>query len=121
MSGAGPSSLWCHGFVGDARGPNAVFVSADDTANCGQLTTALGGSAELIRKKMTCYSNTAHPLNRQAASRSLHAGGVFTCLCDGSVQFISDNIQTGTSMTDPSTWDRLLLSSDGQPIPSGAF
>ena len=92
------------------------------------MQTALGGSGEgsagaieLIRKKFTCYYGTTTYPNRQAGSRSLHAGGVFSCFCDGSVHFLSDNIQTSTSMSNPSAWDRLLLSSDGQPIPSGAF
>ena len=121
MSGAGPSSVWAHGYIGDARGPNCIFSNSDDTANCGQLHTALGGESELVRKKMPCYEGTGSSPNRQAGSRSMHPGGVFACFCDGSVHWISDNIDTSGSVSRASAWDRLNLSNDGQPIPSGAY
>jgi prepilin-type N-terminal cleavage/methylation domain-containing protein len=121
MSGAGTSSCWAHGYIGDARGPNPVFLNADDSANCGQVSTAVGGEAEMVRKKMTCYEGTSSSPNRQAAARSAHVGGIFSTFCDGSVHWISDNIETSGSMSYPSAWDRLNLSNDGQPIPSGAF
>jgi len=127
MSGAGTSSLWAHGYIGDAYGPNAIFQSSDDTANCSQVATTLGGGdvdagrIELIRRKMTCYTGTSSCPNRQAASRSAHTGGVFACFCDGSVHWINDNIETSGSISYTSIWDRLNLSSDGQPIPGNAF
>jgi prepilin-type processing-associated H-X9-DG protein len=43
------------------------------------------------------------------ASRSRHTGGVQSLLCDGSVRFISDNI-------DKATWRRLGSSEDGLTV-----
>jgi hypothetical protein len=121
MSGAGTSSVWCHGYLGDARGPNCIFPAADDSANCGQLHTNLGGAAELIRRKMTCYSGTSSSPNRQGAARSMHVGGIYTCFADGSVHWISDDVETSGSTSYASVWDRLNLSADGQPIPATAY
>ena len=44
-----------------------------------------------------------------SASRSLHTGGVQSLLCDGSVRFISENIDRGT-------WQNLGDKADGIPI-----
>jgi prepilin-type N-terminal cleavage/methylation domain-containing protein len=126
LSGAGPSSVWGHGFVTDAGGPNCLYTNSDDTLNCLQLATELGGDAtagatELIRRKMPCYQGTGACPNRQAASRSMHVGGVYVAFCDGSVHWISDNIAHSGGYNNPSAWDRLNLSADGRPIPSGAF
>jgi hypothetical protein len=61
-------------------------------------------------------------MNWQQAARSMHLGGVFVSMVDGSVRWISDNIQILPS--DPSNlsvWDRLMLSADGQVVPSDAM
>jgi hypothetical protein len=66
--------------------------------------------------KMPCYGGTTSNPNRQASPRSLHAGGVFIAMCDGSVKWIANNIEVSTTVTYASVWDRLCLSQDGNPI-----
>ncbi len=51
----------------------------------------------------------ATPGNRSVAARSLHTGGVHAMLCDGSVRFISNNI-------DLSTWQNLSSMAGGEVI-----
>jgi hypothetical protein len=52
----------------------------------------------------------------------MHVGGVFVGMADGSVHWISDFIQVRPSSTsNPSVWDRLMLSRDGFPVPGDAF
>lgn len=50
-------------------------------------------------------------------ARSLHHGGVFVCMADGSVRWIDDTIevQPSTAMS-LSVWDRLIFSADGTPV-----
>ena len=123
LGGGGPSSLWAHGFVmGDARGPNPAYLAADDIYACDAIRN-ITGQETLIAEKMTCWPNSN---NRQQAARSMHTGGIHACLADGSVQWISDFIDTvsGNGFANPPTfsvWDRIMLSADGQPVPAGAF
>lgn len=49
------------------------------------------------------------PGNRSVAARSMHTGGVQVLLCDGSVRFVSENI-------DLSTWQDLSSMSGGEVI-----
>ena len=74
---------------------------------------------------MSCYEGNGQ--NWQQAARSLHEGGVNVCLCDGSVRFISDYVETqpdtwGTTKPIPlAVWDKLNLSNDGEPIDASKF
>jgi hypothetical protein len=117
----GPSAIWGCGYMhGDARGPNASHVYADDVWSCSDFRTPMGGHTAMARMGMPCYPNS----NNQQAPRSLHTSGVFVAFADGSVHWISDFIDTTSG--DPygttfSAWDRLLLSADSQPIPAGAY
>jgi prepilin-type N-terminal cleavage/methylation domain-containing protein/prepilin-type processing-associated H-X9-DG protein len=52
---------------------------------------------------------TSGTLMTSSQSRSMHAGGVNVCFCDGSVHFISNNISE-------LTWCRLQSKSDGQVV-----
>ena len=114
MSGGSPSALWADGFIGDDNGPNSNQILADDVLSCTDIYTAVGSAQNLAVMGMAC-SNGNWP-NWQQTARSLHVSGVNTCFADGSVHYISDFIQTGTSMTQLSVWDKLNLSMDGQPI-----
>ena len=74
----------------------------------------------LAKKGMPCSG--VDVANIQQTARSLHPGGVFACLADGSVHWISDFIQAKpSSAANLSVWDRLNASADGQPISAEAF
>ncbi len=121
LGGAGASAIWACGWYGDANGPNASLDESDDIWACDSIESALGSSEAVTRMGMGCYINGN---NRQSTARSLHSGGVNVCMADGSVCFVSDYIDT-TTTTDSngdkvfSTWDRLILSTDGQPVADG--
>jgi prepilin-type N-terminal cleavage/methylation domain-containing protein/prepilin-type processing-associated H-X9-DG protein len=122
MSG-GASALWGHGYAsGDDNGPNAQSTHGDDAPACSEIQAAAGGQVPLIRKGMSCWNGSG--TNREQAARSLHAGGVNVCLCDGSVRFISDFIERGTLSNPPAglgVWDKLNLSCDGETIDASRF
>lgn len=121
MAGACPNSLWAHGYCGDDWGPNHnQSLTADDVLACSEIWAKYGGKEEVARKGMSC-SGADWP-NSQQTARSCHQGGVYVCLADGSVRWISDYIEL--SANDPShvsVWDRLMLSADGKTISANQF
>jgi prepilin-type N-terminal cleavage/methylation domain-containing protein/prepilin-type processing-associated H-X9-DG protein len=124
MSGACPSALWCHGYFSDDNGPNDNETNGDDERACSDVESSVGGYIQLIKKGMSCWDGNGADF--QQTARSMHAGGVNACLCDGSVRFISDFIDKGVSWATPSptaehVWDRLNLSNDGQTIEPNQF
>jgi prepilin-type N-terminal cleavage/methylation domain-containing protein/prepilin-type processing-associated H-X9-DG protein len=120
MSG-GPSALWAHGYIGDDGGPNAYSAEADDMLSCTDLDNALGGEAGVAKLGMPCAPGGK--ANWQQTTRSMHSGGVNTCFVDGSVRFINDYIDVGVDGNPPTlgTWDRLVLSADGQNVRSANY
>lgn len=119
---AGASALFKHGCGGDANGPNAPYPESDDIEGCPILYTT-PGSARLRAQKMDCWNSCNS--SQQATVRSLHPGGTVILMCDGSVHFISQTIQTtgehGGCSTPEAVWDRLISSGDGEVIPSGVL
>jgi len=107
----GGNLLGFHGWGGDDSGPNWCGPSADDIGNIdGTLCGGPGAAA-----CMTCNPGSFD----QQTTRSLHTGGVFVAMCDGSVQFISDDIET-TAVNTPTccrAWDQLWLSQDNGTVP----
>ncbi len=115
MGQAGPSLLAGYGGGGDDNGPNACSPRADDVYFGG------GGCESAVVKDylqsicMTCDAGGSY--FAQQTARSAHVGGVFVAMCDGSVQFISDEIETtGSTLGSPccSPWDYLIASSDSE-------
>jgi prepilin-type N-terminal cleavage/methylation domain-containing protein len=108
MGGACTSALYAYGSYSDANGPNCLYQNSDDMRGCSAITTAFG-VPELIKQGMPCCLNQG---NWQGTTRSLHIGGVFVALADGSVRFISNWIETSSM----GVWDRLICSMDGLPV-----
>lgn len=119
--GMGSSSLWGHGGVlGDCYGPNCPVISSDDVITCTEIVGSVGGQDRLQAMGMPC--SLVNGMSWQQTARSMHPGGVFVSMADGSVRWITDNIQVLPS--DPlnlSVWDRLMLSADEQVVPSDAM
>ena len=135
MGGAGPSATAKNGFLGgEAYGPNATppaLGKGDAVFNCNNGKLAMD-TKERTRIGLPCTDGSTS--NIQATNRSSHSGGVNLAFADGNTRFISDSIGLGTvvpSITQPTgldtigkqlgVWDRLILSSDGQPIDAEAI
>ncbi|MGD9632917.1 MAG: DUF1559 domain-containing protein [Pirellulales bacterium] len=110
MGHVGPSLVAGFGAGGDDNGPNAcapnTFGKADD------VYSDICGDANAVSECMGCDPGYF----AQATVRSSHVGGVFVAMCDGSVQFIDENIETsGPTIQSPccSPWDHLIASADG--------
>ncbi|MHC4179634.1 MAG: DUF1559 domain-containing protein [Planctomycetota bacterium] len=118
MSGGCPSALWAHGTIGDAIGPNSLDPEADDLQHCDDVRAAVGGEEALARMGMGCPPGNR--ANYQQTARSMHEGGIFVCLADGSVRWINDFIQISPSGKLPA-WERLNASSDSQTLSAQEF
>jgi prepilin-type N-terminal cleavage/methylation domain-containing protein len=104
MGHAGASLLAMFGSEGDANGPNACYPSSDD------VYSDVCGNPDCVANCMDCDSGYF----AQATVRSLHPGGGHISKCDGSVTFISDDVETSGSYGSwGSLWDRLIASADG--------
>ena len=77
------------------------------------------GPFELNKGGMTCAPG-GKP-NWQQTVRSLHTSGGNVCFADGSVRFMSDFIELGTSYLSLGVWDKLNLSNDSQPVDASKF
>jgi prepilin-type processing-associated H-X9-DG protein len=103
---AGGNLLAWFGFGGDSNGPNYCGVDSDDVGS-DRLDC---NDPQLAAECMTCHQGSGFD---QATSRSAHVGGVHVAMCDGSVQFISDDIETsGSYGTCCGPWDYLIASQD---------
>jgi prepilin-type N-terminal cleavage/methylation domain-containing protein/prepilin-type processing-associated H-X9-DG protein len=116
LGAAGSSLLAKFGGNGDDNGPNVCNSQADDVYSdlvdtgpqCG-----VGTNSQAAAECMTVNTGT---LAQQATARSRHPGGVHMAMCDGSVQFISDDVETSGCLGLPngccSAWDRMIASGD---------
>jgi prepilin-type N-terminal cleavage/methylation domain-containing protein/prepilin-type processing-associated H-X9-DG protein len=123
MSGT-PSALWGHGYHGGDNGPNCNSATGDVVWGCGDTQKAIGSAVELVQMGMACDKGSS--ANRQQTARSLHTSGANVCFADGSVHFISDFVELGSDSASDSppnlgVWDKLNLSSDGQPLDASKF
>ncbi len=122
MSDAGASALYWHGWdegaVESANGPNNPSRFSDQISGCRDIYQSRNSAItvdSLLRQGMSCREETA--VGGRAGSRSQHSGGVMSAYADGSVHFVSDQIETRDTCC--SAWDRLILSADGH-VASGA-
>lgn len=103
MGHAGASLLAMYGSNGDANGPNACYPLADD------VYSDVCGTPDGKSNCMDCDPGYF----AQATTRSFHPGGAYVAMCDGSVTFISDDVETsGQFGSWGSLWDRLIASAD---------
>ncbi len=126
LGGPGASSLWMHG-SDDGNGVNICTLAADNIQKCSDIFAAVG-EATVASECMGC--NRGGSDNTQAVPRSNHVGGIFVCMVDGSVQFISDFVETLTiwdltpAAVNPGelgVWQRLNASADGEVVSSEAI
>lgn len=104
MGHAGASLLAMYGSGGDANGPNACYLYSDD------VYSDVCSTSGAIDQCMDCWGST---LFAQATVRSTHPGGAHVAMCDGSVTFVIDDIETSGSFGSWGTlWDRLIASAD---------
>ena len=127
-----PRGVWALGFPGASiqnagRGtynpsPNNMIgglgyaacsnTDGGDELQDGCASAFMGGYCTPATAALGMGCNGGGTLMTSAQSRSLHAGGVNICMCDGSVQFVSNYI-------DEVNWCRFESKADGQVITYG--
>ncbi|QDU88507.1 hypothetical protein Pla175_18850 [Pirellulimonas nuda] len=112
---AGGNMVSGHGSGGDANGPNVCTPRSDDLPQNIDFQCTANEQA-LVAECMTCHND---PYGfAQASPRSAHIGGVFVGYVDGSVSFISDDIETsGQYAPCCKAWDYLIMSADDGFVP----
>ncbi len=114
---AGASLVAAYGSGGDDDGPNYCDANGDDVHAPDVCTTAgicsSSGAGTAGAECMDC-SLTKNGFD-QATVRSKHPGGVHLAMADGSVQFISDDVETNGCYNTSccSVWDYMITSGDG--------
>jgi prepilin-type processing-associated H-X9-DG protein len=133
MGMAGASSIWAHS-TDDCIGPNSCEAGADNILGGSRVEAEVGLGTMLTNCMGIGGGGTA---SNQAAPRSQHPGGVHVAFVDGSVAFISENIEThhGTynlayqtvenggkpGFMDFGVWEKIMCSSDGGTFDRNAF
>jgi prepilin-type N-terminal cleavage/methylation domain-containing protein/prepilin-type processing-associated H-X9-DG protein len=125
LGAVGASILFGHG-SDDDNGPNAPSITADDLVECSELQQSINATT-LAEMDMGCY---VAAMSIQATARSMHPDGVNICMCDGSVHFISNEINVSTvlhyvatyeNLPDFGVWDELMSAGDGIVISGNAW
>jgi prepilin-type processing-associated H-X9-DG protein len=108
-----------------ALGPNDCSPGADDLRD-GTAVISEIGAERLIAECMYPYDDGSWNHSVSVLARSRHIGGVQVAMCDGSVRFISDNVEVtivgpGYANQCPyqerwGTWQRLNSSNDGYTV-----
>lgn len=107
-------------------GPNVCAPGADDQ-NEGDTVVNLAIGEDRARRE--CMFLKSSP-NWQSFPRSSHVGGIVVGFADGSVHYIGDYIESGSATCGPRdlcntghyrTWQRLIVSGDGQAVDPSMF
>jgi len=108
---AGPSLIAGYGSNGDDNGPNVCNPRADDIYYSG--TCESPEAIDLLRDE--CMTCDAVNYFAQQTVRSTHVGGAFVAMCDGSVTFVSDDVETSGRFGNWGTpWDYMIASADSR-------
>jgi prepilin-type N-terminal cleavage/methylation domain-containing protein len=105
--GAGTAAMF-----NDASGPNSKEPQSDDMENC-----AVAGLLGV--PPMGCFDSTS---TGQMTARSLHTGGIQALLADGSVRFISENIDFSRNpngcgpMDQRGVWQKIHTRNGGEVV-----
>ncbi len=96
MGHAGPSLIAHYGSGGDDDGPNYCDPRGDDVYSdvcslTGGLCLSTGGNPLSQAECMGCYGGNEFD---EQTVRSKHPGGAYVAMADGSVQWVSDDIET---------------------------
>jgi type II secretory pathway pseudopilin PulG len=123
MGTNGASALFGLG-MSDANGPNDCSPKwSDDLVEAYALS--MRDSTWNTKMNQQCMSvQDAGNQSQQAGTRSCHPGGVFVALCDGSVRFINDFIDSQNTRiygSVESAWARLICSMDGESVDASAY
>jgi prepilin-type N-terminal cleavage/methylation domain-containing protein/prepilin-type processing-associated H-X9-DG protein len=120
---AGASIVCKYGsYQSDDNGPNVCDLRGDDVYSdvCSTgngVCSASGANPVSAAECMSCYADPSGGANGaflQATVRSMHSGGVMIAMVDGSVDFVSNDIETsGCWGPCCSAWDYLIMSADG--------
>jgi prepilin-type N-terminal cleavage/methylation domain-containing protein len=105
-----------------ALGPNDCTPGSDDIIGNQDIISAFG--QEFLRQEcMLPYESGSWNVSAQIVTRSQHPGGIFATMCDGSVQFISDFVETGGQTNGLrcaenlfGAWQRLTCPDDGYVV-----
>jgi len=109
MGHAGASLLAGYGAGGDDNGPNACAPSTGGKADDVYSDVCSDPFARSIC--MSCDPGYF----AQATARSTHVGGAHVAMCDGAVQFVSDDIETSGDFGQCcSPWDYMIASADAE-------
>jgi prepilin-type N-terminal cleavage/methylation domain-containing protein/prepilin-type processing-associated H-X9-DG protein len=121
MGHAGPSIVAHYAGGSDDDGPNYCGTRADDVyadvcATSGGLCATTGANGQAQPECMGCFGGNEF---LEQTVRSLHPNGVHVAMADGSVQWVSDDIETMGCYTSPScctVWDEMITSGqNGKP------
>lgn len=106
-----------------ALGPNDCTPGSDDIIGNADIISEFGREY-LAQECMLPYeSGGGWNVSAQIVTRSQHPGGIFATMCDGSVQFISDFVETGGQTNGLrcaenlfGVWQRLTCPDDGYVV-----
>jgi prepilin-type N-terminal cleavage/methylation domain-containing protein/prepilin-type processing-associated H-X9-DG protein len=130
MSMVNSSIMAQQGSNGLNGGPNSCVPGDEDLADNTKVITEVG-KENLISDCMMPFDADSWGYSAQTVVRSKHPGGAHFALCDGSVRFITNDIQSATagSGVDVTTgngalfgvWQRLNSSNDGFVLDQSQF
>jgi prepilin-type N-terminal cleavage/methylation domain-containing protein/prepilin-type processing-associated H-X9-DG protein len=120
LGGASASIVTMYGSNGDDNGPNACFLLADDAYGDPEYVSSATGKCPAPPNPPPqgwneCMTISNGGAQQQGTVRSTHPGGAFLAMCDGHVEFVSNDIDTGAGCYSPccTVWDYMILSADG--------